>query len=309
MNYVLVGVFVVLLGGSFLAGLLWLASGGAWQKKYDIYLAVENESVAGLNLNAPVKYNGVDVGKVQSIRLADDNPEQVNLLLAIERGTPVKTDSTAMLKTQGLTGIAYVEISGGSRNALLLKADNAHTYPEIDTKPSLSARLENVLTTVLVKLDKTSSNIDALLSDANRAAVSKTLLNLAAISDTVAIGRADLSAGMHDAAQLFANGARASARIEPVIERIGQGADAIATMGKAVTSTSANATRTLASVGTDVEHLAAETVPQMQRLLGEMTDLTTSLRRLTEQTTRDPRSLLFGRHPSEEGPGESSMAR
>ena len=305
----LVGVFVVLLGGGLVAGLLWLASGGAWQKKYDIYRAIESESVAGLNLNAPVKYNGVDVGKVSSIRLADDNPDQVILLLAIERGTPVKTDSTAMLKTQGLTGIAYVEINGGTRSAPLLKADNSDSYPEIRTTPSLAARLENVLTTVLGKLDKTTSNIDALLSDANRAAIAQTLVNLAAITDTVAQGRADLTAGMHDAAQLFANGARASARVGPVIERIGQSADALASMGMAVTDTSANATRTLASVSTDVEHLTAETVPQLQRLLGEMSDLTASLRRLSEQTSRDPRSLLFGREPAASGPGESSMVR
>lgn len=309
MNYALVGAFVLVLGGSLLAGLLWLASGGAWQKTYDIYRAVEDESVAGLNLSAPVKYNGVDVGKVQSIRLARDNPDQVVLLLAIERGTPVKTDSTAMLKTQGLTGIAYVEISGGSRAAPLLKATNTHRYPEIKTKPSLSARLENILTTVLGKLDNTSSKIDALLSDSNRVAVSNTLTNIAAITDTIAQGRADLTAGMHDAAQTFANSARESARIGPVVERIGKGADGIASMALAVTDTSVKASRTLATVGTDLEHLASEIVPQMQGLLGEMSSLTTSLRRLSEQSTRDPRSLLFGREPGELGPGEWSTPR
>jgi len=47
------------------AGVLWLASGGALQKQYNLYLAIADESVAGLNLQAPVKYSGVDVGKVQ----------------------------------------------------------------------------------------------------------------------------------------------------------------------------------------------------------------------------------------------------
>ena len=68
-NYAAVGAFVVLLGAVLIASVLWLASGGAWQKKFDLYLAIEDESVAGLNLNAPVKYNGVDVGKVQQIQL------------------------------------------------------------------------------------------------------------------------------------------------------------------------------------------------------------------------------------------------
>ena len=49
------------------------------------------ESVAGLNLNAPVRYRGVEVGRVRKIALAPSNVEQVQLTLAIERGTPVKT--------------------------------------------------------------------------------------------------------------------------------------------------------------------------------------------------------------------------
>jgi phospholipid/cholesterol/gamma-HCH transport system substrate-binding protein len=107
----LVGAFVLTLGAALIAGVLWLASGGSWQKQYDLYLAVVDESVAGLNLNAPVKYNGVDVGKVQDITLDSANPQQVRLLFAIEYGAPIREDTVAVLKTQGLTGIAYVELS------------------------------------------------------------------------------------------------------------------------------------------------------------------------------------------------------
>ena len=88
MSYALVGGFVLLLGAALIAGALWLASGGAFQKKYDLYLAVEEESVAGLNLNAPVKFNGVDVGKVREIHIDPANPERVILLFAIELAAP-----------------------------------------------------------------------------------------------------------------------------------------------------------------------------------------------------------------------------
>ena len=114
MNYSVVGAFVLILGALLIAGVLWLASGGALQKSYNQYLAIADESVAGLNLNAPVKYNGVDVGKVRKIWLDPVNPQRVILLFAIERGTPIKEDTIAVLKTQGLTGIAYVELSGGA---------------------------------------------------------------------------------------------------------------------------------------------------------------------------------------------------
>ena len=120
MNYTLVGAFVIVLAAVLIGGLLWIASGGALRKHYDLFTAIEEESVAGLNLNAPVKYNGVEVGKVRDIQLDPADPQRVQLTFAIERGTPVKVDTVAVLKTQGLTGIAYVELAGGSRTAALL---------------------------------------------------------------------------------------------------------------------------------------------------------------------------------------------
>src|ERR1019366_2651531 len=219
-NYAVVGAFVLVLGAVLIAGVLWLASGGAFQKQYDLYLAIEDESVAGLNLNAPVKFNGVDVGKVREIRLDPSNPERVNLVFAIERGTPIKQDTVAVLKTQGLTGIAYVELTGGGRESAPLRATAPGQYPVIRTKPSLGARLENVLTSVLANLDRTSNNINAILSDDNRAAFTHALADIAEVSHTIAARKAALDAGITNAAQTFDNGARVAAQLGPVVERI-----------------------------------------------------------------------------------------
>ena len=305
MNYALVGAFVLLLGAVLIAGALWLASGGAFQKKYDLYLAIEEESVAGLNLNAPVKFNGVDVGKVREIRIDADNPERVRLLFAIERGTPIKNDTVAILKTQGLTGIAYVELSGGTRDAAPLLAKPGSDYPVIQTRPSLSARLENVLTSVLAKLDSTSKNINAILSEENQASFKNALADIATVAHTIAARKETLDAGMANAARTFENSAGASARLGPVIDRVGRAADAIEKMGNEVATTSAGAGKTVSAVGNDVKRLTSETLPELERLLGELSILSTSLRRLTEQTERNPSGLLFGRQPVPEGPGET----
>ena len=305
MNYALVGAFVLVLGAVLITVVLWLASGGALQKKYDLYLAIEDESVAGLNLNAPVKYNGVDVGKVREIRLDPVNPERVILLFAIERGTPIKEDTVAVLKTQGLTGIAYVELGGGARDAPLLRATAGNKYPVIRTKPSLSARLENVLTTVLAKLDSTSSNINAILSDENRAALKSALADIATVARTIAARKDTLDAGMTHAARTFEAASRATAQAGPVIDRIGRSADAIEKMGNEVARTSTSAGKTVDTVGADVKRFGAETLPELERLLGELSVLSTSLRRLSEQTERDPRGFIFGRKPVPQGPGES----
>lgn len=305
MNYSLVGAFVLLLSSVLIAIVLWLASGGAWQKKYDRYLAIADESVAGLNLNAPVKYSGVDIGRVQAIELDSVNPQRVILLLAIERGTPVRQDTVATLKTQGLTGIAYVELSGGAASSPPLELTAGNRYPVIRTKPSLSARLENVLTKVLAKLDSTSSHLDAILSDANKTAFSNALADIAIVARTVAARKDTLDAGMASAARTFDNTARATAQLGPVIEQVTRSAAAVEKMGSEVALTSQNAGKAIDAVGGDVKRFGTETLPELERLLGELGTLTTSLRRLSEQTERDPRGLLFGRNPVAPGPGET----
>ena len=304
-NYPLVGAFVLALGALLVAGVLWLASGGSWQKKYDFFLAVMDESVAGLNLNAPVKYNGVDVGKVDRIELDSVNPQRVNLLFAIERGTPIKQDTIAVLKTQGLTGIAYVELSGGAAGSPPLTATPGNPYPVIQTKPSLSARLENVLTSVLAKLDSTSSNINAILSDENRAAFTSVLADMATVARTIAARKGAIDASITHAARTFEHTSRGTAQMAAVVDRIGLSADAVAKMGDEVALASANTGKTVASVGADVKRFSAETLPELERLLGELSTLSSSLRRLTEQTERDPRGLLFDRKPVPNGPGET----
>lgn len=305
-NYTLVGSFVVILGAMLIAVILWLASGGAFQKTYDLYLAISEESVAGLNLDAPVKYNGVDVGKVRQIQLDPTNPEWVNLLFALDHGTPIKQDTVAVLKTQGLTGIAYVELSGGADDQPLLQATAGYAYPVIRTKPSLAARLENVLTNVLAKLDSTSNNLNTLLGPENQAAFKSTLADLAQVAHTLAARTESIDAGLIDAAQTMKNSARASSELEPMIDRIGRAADAVEKMGNELAGTSASAGKTINAVGSDINRFTAETLPQLERLIGELSVLSSSLRRLSEQTERNPSGLLFGRKPVPDGPGEAA---
>lgn len=312
MNYALVGAFVLVLGAALVAGALWLAAGGATKKKQDLYLAVSDESVSGLNVNAPVKYNGVDVGKVRDIRLDPEHPERVNLMFELDEGTPVKVDTVAVLRIQGLTGIAYVELSGGTPAAARLRETAGSEYPVIPTKPSLSARLENVLTDVLAKIDNTSTGINELLSTENKAAFKSALADIAAVAKTVAARRETLDAGIASAARTFENASRASVKFGPAIDRIESAADAVEKMGDAVAQmgdevarTSLSAGKTADSIGADVKRFTSETLPEVERLLGELRVLSASLRRLTEQTERDPRGLLFGRTQVPEGPGES----
>jgi phospholipid/cholesterol/gamma-HCH transport system substrate-binding protein len=308
-NYSLVGGFVLVLGAALIAGVLWLASGGAWGTKQDLYLSIMEESVAGLNLNAPVKYMGVDVGKVQAIGLDAAKPERVRLLFAIDRGTPIRADTVAVLKTQGLTGIAYVELDGGSPTAGPLLAVAPERYPLIRSKPSLSARLENILSSVLAKLDSTSSSLNALLSPQNQKAFSATLADIALITHTLAERRSTIDAGLVSAAKTFDHSAALTAQLKrqagPLLARIASAATAVERMGLETAQASSSAGRTVVDVGGDIKRFSAVALPELQQLMGEMAVLAASLRRLSEQAERNPGALILGQGAVPDGPGEA----
>ena len=303
-NYAAVGVFVIGLGALLVAAILWLAAGGELHKKTDLYQSLSSESVSGLNINAPVKYRGVDVGKVKDIQLVPDNPQQVQLVYAIDRGTPIKTDTVATLTTQGLTGIAFIELSGGSPAAPLLQPKVPGEVPLIPTKPSLTARLEQVLTRVMGSVDKTSRTIDGVFTDENKKALAASLANIAAVTQTLADRRGQIDAALKNTDRTMANAARVSARLDETLARIDKAADSFDRMSNDIDRTAGNANQTITAVGSDVQRFTNETVPQLENLMNELSVLSASLRRLSEQTERNPKSLIFGKTPVPKGPGE-----
>ncbi len=314
-NYTLVGAFVLVLGAALVAGVLWLAAGLSGQQATDAYQAFIEESVAGLDINAPVKYLGVDVGKVQQIAIDPQNPQQVRLSFLIARGTPIKQDSVAVLKTQGLTGIAYVELSGGSAASPPLRAGNDDVPPTIPFKPSLSARLENVLTNVLTNVDRVSNNLNAVFDADNRAALKTTLADTAALLRNLAAQQGTINAALADAARTAKSAARAGEQLAPTLERITASAQAVERLadsaGMAVTraaetatQTARAATRTAEATTRGVQQLGSETLPELARTMAELNELSASLRRLSEQTAGSPNSLLLGSPQPRLGPGE-----
>jgi phospholipid/cholesterol/gamma-HCH transport system substrate-binding protein len=310
-NYTLVGAFVLVLGTALVAGVLWLAAGLSGQKATDAYQAFIEESVAGLDIDAPVKYLGVDVGKVKQIAIDPQNPKQVQLRFQIERGTPIRQDSVAVLKTQGLTGIAYVELSGGSANSPPLHTDDSDVPPTIPFKPSLATRLETVLTGVLVNVDRMSNTLNALFDADNRAALKATLADTAALVHGLAAQQAVVSAGLADAARTAKTAAQASEQLAPTLERIAASALAVERMadraGVAIAQaakTAEAATHTADAATRGVQQLGSETLPEVTRLMSELHELSSSLRRLSEQTAGSPNSLLLGSPQPRLGPGE-----
>ena len=112
-NYTLVGAFVIILLASIIFVIIWLSSGLSLAQ-YSTYMIYMQESVAGLNVDAPVEYNGVDVGLVKEIELNRKNPQLVELTLGIKSNTPITMGTEAMLATRGITGITYIALKDKS---------------------------------------------------------------------------------------------------------------------------------------------------------------------------------------------------
>ena len=127
---------------------------------------------------------------------------------------------------------------------------------------------------------------------------------MAIVARTVAARKDSINSGLTDAATSLKNTAKASAKMDAVMERVGRGADAVEKMGNSVTATSESAGKTVDAVGVDMRRISTETLPELERLLAELTTLSGSLKALTDQTRRDPRGLIFGRTPVTGGPGE-----
>lgn len=275
-NFAVVGAFVLLLGAALIGGVLWLSSEKSYRKAYDTYLVYMEESVSGLSPDAPVRYRGVQVGRVRRIALARDNVEKVELTLDIERGTPIKQDTVAVLRTQGLTGIANVELGGGSRDSPALKALAGEDYPVIPAGPSLLVRMEDAVTTLIDNLTRNSENMNALLDDGNRAALKQTLASLALVSRTLAARSGAIDAGVSNAARTMENTARLSGEISELAERIRRSTEAF----------------------------DRETMPETRQLIAELRELTASLRRFSDQLERNPAMLVHGKPAAKAGPGE-----
>lgn len=299
-NFALVGIFVLVLSAALIGGVLWFSGGKSYRTVYDTYHIYMTESVSGLNLNAPVRYKGVEVGRVQKIALAPGNIEQVQLTLGIERGTPIKEDTLAVLQTHGLTGLTFVELSGGSRDAATLKIKQGEKFPVIKTGPSLMARLDTSVSTLFINLNRTSENLNALLDEDNRRAIKHTLADLEILSRTLAARSGSIDASLSNAAHTLENTARFSDELPKLAQRIQHSADAFDRMTNELSRASISTRATMDSS----QKFTSETLPEVQQLVQELHDLTRSLRRVSDELEQNPSVLLHGKSPAKRGPGE-----
>jgi phospholipid/cholesterol/gamma-HCH transport system substrate-binding protein len=219
-NFVLIGAFTLfgILGS--LGFFLWLAKVEV-DRQYAYYDVLFSD-VSGLGEAGDVRYNGLPVGQVVRLSLDDGDPSKVRVRIEIGADIPVKTDTVATLELQGVTGVSYVHLAGGSPEAQMLTAATGEKVPVITAERSAVQSLFEATPELLDRAIVLLEDLNKVVSPENREAVGNLLGNLESAS-----GRLDTA--LQDFSSLSAELSSASARIAGFTDRLDEVADAATT--------------------------------------------------------------------------------
>jgi phospholipid/cholesterol/gamma-HCH transport system substrate-binding protein len=117
-RYALIGLFMLAVIAASFGFVYWLENKGGFAQR-EVYQIKFQGSVSGLLVGSAVLFNGIRVGEVTGLGLNADTPQDVIATIAVDRGTPVRSDTQVGIETQGLTGGAAVSLRGGSSSSPL----------------------------------------------------------------------------------------------------------------------------------------------------------------------------------------------
>jgi len=302
-NYVLMGLFVLALTLTFIGLVLWLSAGGSGAT-YREYLVYMQESVSGLSKDSVVKYQGVDVGRVREIGLDPARAGEVRLVLQIEHGTPVRENTVATLETQGLTGLAFINLTGGSSDSPLLEPREDETRPVIESRRSTWGRLDRAVEELVANLTEVSQLLKGVLSQQNQLSLTRTLTQIDRLSAALAGRSKKLVTTLDDLAVTAANTREASIGLPDLVARLDQTAAALEGMADEVRETGSSIGQVVRARDRDLQRFTGDALPEAPAMINELRRAAENLRRFSEQLERDPAILLRGRAPRPPGPGE-----
>ncbi len=305
-SYILVGLFVLGLATAFVMTILWLGSGSAGSR-FNTYIVLTTESVGGLSRDGVVKYRGVDVGRVRSIRLDPEDAERVRLELEIQEGTPIKQDTFASLEVRGLTGLAYINLEGGSRNSPPLPPRDQPPYPQIGSLPSVWGHFDNNIGQLLENLVSASEQLNTWLGSENRELLIRTLGHLENLSGTLAQQSVQLETTLQDLATSMRNVRKTSEQAPALIDQLTETARAFERMAVTFESTGTHLDKVIGARDRDLQSFTSNSLPQASAMITDLRQTAANLLVLSDRLKRDPGVLLRGAAPGTPGPGEFTL--
>lgn len=304
-HHILIGIFMLGMLAGLLAFVLWAMKINI-DTEFDYYDIYFTESVAGLTVGGDVTYNGVNVGEVTRIAIDPEDPSRVRVTIRVVHDTPIREDAQAVLEFQGLTGLSYVQISGGSAEAPPLKAKPGQENPVIASQPSqiqeLFAGAPDLIRRAIILVDRLTKLVD----EPNRQALSRTLANLETLSDRLAAKADTLARVIDNADTTLVELRQASASVRELAGTTNTVIDQDLRALIADLRTTSGSIRDLsdglsATVLDNREALVAfssTTLPEVALLVQQARQLTTSISRIAERFERAPIDfMLSGKKP------------
>jgi len=314
-NYALVG-FLVLVGISLILGVsYWMLkpSVDSQETKYSIYF---DESVLGLNIDAPVKYRGINVGKVTKLRISPKNSEKIEVVITILKTTPVKVDTVAKLTAQGITGLTYINLSRGGHMSAILTKHDGEEYPVIKTIPSFFKNFERSLGSVSNQLSSTLGRTEELLGDDNQRAVTELLLRSASLMQKVDKLMDDktiqhLQATIKNVDSFTYKLDAVMPNIDAFIDKsvlweksVDDSLSSISTSYLTISSSMDEFEKSIKNGDYNLKEISSDVVPTMNNTFLQMQELMINVESVLHQYTESPSDILYRKSAIRKDPGE-----
>jgi phospholipid/cholesterol/gamma-HCH transport system substrate-binding protein len=279
-NYVLVGAIATAIFASLMLFAVWLTR-ASFNETFVQYEVVFQGAVRGIAKGGEVRFNGIKVGDVQTLKIDAKDPSRVLAEIRIDATTPVRTTTVARLEPVGLTGVALMQLTPGDPNDPLLKSRFGQPLPQIIAQPGPLDSILAASQTIAQRASDTLDRVQALLTQENIDKISRTLTNLEQAS-----ARLDGKEG------LLAHSDRAVVALQ-------KGGQDISAAALSVDGLSADARQSLdggdlhqalAGAADASQVLANETLPDISRAAADLRRLSSSLADLAGQVQSSPLS-------------------
>jgi phospholipid/cholesterol/gamma-HCH transport system substrate-binding protein len=298
------GIFVALLTALVLGLAAWLTRDTGVRDAYEIST---KDTVTGLQEQAPVRFRGVDVGKVKRIGFDPKQVGNVLVRLEIDRDTPLTTETFATLSYQGVTGLAYIQLADEGKPAPHLQPNDA-VPPRIPLRPGLLARLEEKGEVILDRVNEVTTRVNALLSDPNQKRIAAALENISqAANNTNQLAshidstvRQRLDPALAEATVTLRGAQKTVDQVGAAATQFGQTAQRLNAPGGPVDRIS-DGTDALAQA---TESFRVGTLPRIDRAAEETMRTVRSVNRAVNELTENPQMLIYGDGLVRPGPGE-----
>ena len=244
-NYILIGAFMVAILVAAFGFVYWLAATAESRQNVALQIVFPGK-VTGLPVGGQVQFNGIKVGDVSSLEFMKDDPTKVIANVNIKPSTPLRNDTQAMLNFTGLTGVAYVDLSGGSSDAPLILDRDDGKVPVIYAEKSFFDDIVDGARNVINRADSTLTTIDDFLLE-NRDGISNTLANVETFSGALASN---------------ADG------VEDFMESIGKASDAFSSLSVRLETLVMEGERLLAAVPSDKVTAIVDEIAAFSESLG-----------------------------------------